>query len=236
MTIRVVVADDQPLILAGISSLLSAQPGIEVLAEASSAEEAVKAAATYLPDVVVLALPMPDQDDGTDLIGQIVDAGLRYSPHRTVRVLAMTSDHTVPFAQAVLRAGASGFLLKTRPPEVLVGAVRAVAVAGTWLDSAVAEDLLRELSSRPAMGESASVLARRLTAREREVLVLMSNGLGNAEIAARLFLSEATVRTHIGRILMKLDCRRRTQAVVVAFRSGLVQVAVDRDARIGAAA
>jgi len=235
MTIRVVVADDQPLIRAGISSLLRAQSGIEVLAEASSAEETVKAAATYLPDVVVLALPMPGRD-GTDLIGRIVDAGLRYSPHRLVRVLAMTTDHTVAFAQAVLRAGASGFLLKTRPSEVLVGAVRAVAVAGTWLDSAVAEDLLRELSSRPAMGESASALARRLTAREREVLVLMSNGLGNAEIAARLFLSEATVRTHIGRILMKLDCRRRTQAVVVAFRSGLVRVAVEREARFGAAA
>ncbi len=235
MTIRVIVADDQPLIRAGISSLLSAQTGIEVLAEASSAEETVKAAATYLPDVVVLALLLPEQEE-TDLIGQIVDAGLRYAPHRQVRVLAMTTDHTVPFAQAVLRAGASGFLLKTRPPEVLIGAVRAVAVAGTWLDSAVAEDLLRELSSRPAMGESASVLARRLTAREREVLVLMSNGLGNAEIAARLFLSEATVRTHIGRILMKLDCRRRTQAVVVAFRSGLVQVAVEKNARFGAAA
>lgn len=235
MTIRVVVADDQPLIRAGISSLLSAQTGIEVLAEASSAEETVKAAATYLPDVVVLALLLPEQEE-TDLIGQIVDAGLRYSPHRRVRVLAMTTDHTVPLAQAVLRAGASGFLLKTRPSEVLIGAVRAVAVAGTWLDSAVAEDLLRELSSRPAMGESASVLAGRLTAREREVLVLMSNGLGNAEIAARLFLSEATVRTHIGRILMKLDCRRRTQAVVVAFRSGLVQVAVEEKARFGAAA
>ena len=235
MTIRVVVADDQPLIRAGISSLLSAQSGIEVLAEASSAEETVKAAATHLPDVVVLAFPLPDAD-GTDLIGQVVDAGLRYSPHRRVRVLAMTTTHTVPFAQAALRAGASGFLLKTRPPEVLIGAVRAVAVAGTWLDSAVAEDLLRELSSRPSMGESASVLARRLTAREREVLVLMSNGLGNAEIAARLFLSEATVRTHIGRILMKLDCRRRTQAVVVAFRSGLVRVGVDEGARFGAAA
>jgi len=235
MNIRVVVADDQPLIRAGVSSLLSAQPGIEVLAEASSAEETVKAAATHLPDVVLLSLPMPDHEE-TDLIGQIVDEGLRYSPHGRVRVLAMTTDHTVPFAQAVLRAGASGFLLKTRPPEVLVGAVRAVAVAGTWLDSAVAEDLLRELSSRPAMGESASVLARRLTAREREVLVLMSNGLGNAEIAARLVLSEATVRTHIGRILMKLDCRRRTQAVVVAFRSGLVRVGVDEGARFGAAA
>jgi DNA-binding NarL/FixJ family response regulator len=123
MTIRVVVADDQPLIRAGISSLLSVQPGIEVLAEASSAEETVKAAVTHLPDVVVLAMPMPDRE-GTDLIGEIVDAGLRYSPHLRVRVLAMTTDHTVPFAQAVLRAGASGFLLKTRPPEVLVGAVR----------------------------------------------------------------------------------------------------------------
>jgi DNA-binding NarL/FixJ family response regulator len=115
-------------------------------------------------------------------------------------------------------------LLKARPPEALVGAVRAVALAGTWLDPAMVRDMLVELASQPITGETAWAVVRRLTAREREVLVLLAHGLGNTEIASRLFLSEATVRTHVGRILMKLDCRDRTKAVVVAYRSGLVRI------------
>jgi DNA-binding NarL/FixJ family response regulator len=223
MNIRVLVADDHPLVRAGISALLAAQPGIVVAAEVVAGEDIVKAAAVHLPDVVVMAVRMPDRD-GLDVIGKVVAEGGRYAPERPVRVLAMTDECRPRDAYAVLRAGATGMLLKARPPEALVGAVRAVALAGTWLDPAMVRDMLVELASQPITGETAWAVVRRLTAREREVLVLLAHGLGNTEIASRLFLSEATVRTHVGRILMKLDCRDRTKAVVVAYRSGLVRI------------
>jgi DNA-binding NarL/FixJ family response regulator len=232
MNSRVVVSDDQPLIRAGIGALLDVQPGIEVVATTGGGEDAVKAAATHQPDVVVLELDMPD-GDGIDTIDKIVTDGLRETPQRAVRVLATTTQLRPHDAYAALRAGAAGFLVKTRPPEVLVSAVRAVAVAGTWLDTAVANDLLLELSYRPATANTESALARRLTAREREVLVLLAQGLGNTEIAARLVLSEATIRTHVGRILMKLNCPNRTRAVVLAYRSGLVRLGVAEEAAAG---
>jgi DNA-binding NarL/FixJ family response regulator len=215
LTIRVVVADDQPLIRAGLGALLAAQPGIEVLAEAAGAEALRAAAATYLPDIVIMELLLPGCDDG-NLIGKLVADGCR--------VLAMTSDRNPRHAFAALRSGASGFLLKSSPPEALIVAVRAIAVAGTWLETTVVDAMLAELASGPATGENVAGHVRLLTAREREVLVLLANGMGNLEIAGRLYLSEATVRTHIGRILMKLHCRDRTRAVVVAYRSGLVRV------------
>jgi DNA-binding NarL/FixJ family response regulator len=229
MNIRVLVADDQPLIRAGLGALLAAQPGIEVVGTAGGGEEAVKAAATYLPDVVALELDMVDAD-GVEVIEKIVTDALGDTPERPLRVLAMAATHHGRQAYAALRAGAAGFLLKSRAPEVLVAAVRAVAVAGIWLDDSVAGDMLQDLSNRPAPGEIVSALSRRLTSREREVLVLLAHGLGNADIAAQLFLSEATVRTHVGRILMKLDCPNRTRAVVFAYRSGLVRLAVAEEA------
>jgi DNA-binding NarL/FixJ family response regulator len=224
MNIRVLVSDDQPLSRAGLGALLGAQPGIEVVDVVGGGAEAIKAAAVKMPDVVLLELAMEDAD-GADVIGQIVADGLADCPERPVRVLAMTAENRPHEAYAALRAGAAGFLLKSRAPEVLIGAVRAVAVAGIWLDASVAGDMLAELSNRPAAGHTASKLARRLTARELEVLVLLANGLGNSEIASQLFLSEATVRTHVGRVLMKLDCPNRTRAVVVAYRAGLVRFA-----------
>ena len=235
MNIRVVVADNQPLLRAGISALLGAEPDIEVVADASTGEEVVKVAAALLPDVVVMELLMAD-GDGLDVIGKVVSAGCKFSPARPVRVLAMATEHRPRLAYSALRAGAAGFLLKSRSPEVLVGAVRAVAAAGAWLDTTVMDDMLTELSHRPTTGEAVHGLVGRLTAREREVLVLLADGLGNVEISARLFLSEATVRTHIGRILMKLQCRDRTQAVVVAYRSGLVRVPVREQAHAGISA
>jgi DNA-binding NarL/FixJ family response regulator len=224
VNIRVLVSDDQPLVRAGLGALLAAQPGLEVVGTTGGGEEAVKAAATYLPDVVALDLAMTDAD-GVEVIEKIVTDALGETPERPVRVLAMAAEHRALRAYAALRAGAAGFLLKSRAPEVLIGAVRAVAVAGIWLDASVAGDMLAELSNRPAAGHTASKLARRLTARELEVLVLLANGLGNSEIASQLFLSEATVRTHVGRVLMKLDCPNRTRAVVVAYRAGLVRFA-----------
>jgi DNA-binding NarL/FixJ family response regulator len=226
MNIRVLVSDDHPLIRAGLGALLAAQPGIEVVGTVAGGEDAVKAAATKMPDVVLLELAMEDAD-GIGVIEQIVADGLAETPERPIRVIAMTADNNPHEAYAALRAGAAGFLLKNRSPEVLIGAVRAVAVSGVWLDDSVAGGILEELSSRPAAAETASKLARRLTARELEVLVLLAHGLGNSEIATRLFLSEATVRTHVGRVLMKLDCPNRTRAVVVAYRAGLVHFAED---------
>ncbi|MBM2621079.1 response regulator transcription factor [Actinoplanes sp. LDG1-06] len=209
-TIRVVVADDEPLIRAGLAALLSADTGIDVVAEARTGFDAVTAASVLEPDVLVLGLPSGDEPD------VIADAA------RSVRVLATTADYSAPRVWAALRAGAAGFLLKSRPPEVLQAAVRAVALAGVWLDDVFVTDMLGEMAGRAPDRATSSVLIRRLTPREREVLVLLANGLGNEEIAEHLFLSEGTVRTHIGHILMKLECRDRTRAVVTAYRTGLV--------------
>lgn len=223
VNIRVLVADEHPLIRAGLHALLTAQPGIEVVAEVADGADLVKTAAVHLPDVVVVEPDMPGID-GLGAIAQMVADGVRYTPGRPVRVLAVTDEWHPRRACAVLRAGAAGLLVKTRPPDVVVGAVRAVALTGTWLDPAVVGDLLTELASQPVTGEAASVGIQRLTGREREILVLLALGLGSTDIAARLFISQATFRTHVGRILMKLDCRDRTMAVVVAYRSGLVRV------------
>ncbi|MCO8271740.1 response regulator transcription factor [Actinoplanes sp. TRM 88003] len=212
--LRVVVACDHPLTRTGLVAFLASCPDIDVLAATGSGPEVVRAAAEALVlDVVLLEVPGAD-GTAIELIGRLGTGGW------PVRVLALAAGYTPQLAWAAVRAGAAGFLLLSRPPEVLLGAVRAVATAGVWLDDVVVRDLLLEPVSRTAD----TSLIRRLTVREREVLVLLAHGLGNAEIAERLWLSDGTVRTHIGRILMKLECRDRTRAVVVAYRSGLVRV------------
>ncbi|MFF5077426.1 LuxR C-terminal-related transcriptional regulator [Actinoplanes sp. NPDC000266] len=221
-TIRILIADDQPLVRAGIAALLAAQPGIVVAATAEAGPGAAEAAARHRPDVLLLDLP-PAADDKIDLIGRLVTDTACHRAGHPVRVLPMTADYSPERAWQAMRAGAAGFLLKSRPPETLIGAVRTVAEAGVWLDPVVLRDMLVELAWRPAGGRSPSRLVARLTAREREVLMLLAYGLGSVEIAERLFLSQGTVRTHIGRILMKLECPDRTRAVVVAYRSGLVR-------------
>jgi DNA-binding NarL/FixJ family response regulator len=221
--IRVLVAAERPLVRSGLRAMLAAQPDLAVVADVASGEEVVRAAAAHTPDVVLMQLDLAG-GDGLDIIGKIVaDAGRYGVPGRPVHVLAMAAEWSPRQAFAALRAGATGLLLNGRPTDVLLGAVRAVAVAGIWLDPAMARDVLIELTSQPVVGDTPSGVVRRLTAREREVLVLLAHGLGSADIADRLFLSAATVRTHVGRILMKLDCQDRTRAVVVAYRSGLVR-------------
>ena len=221
--IRVVVADDQPLIRRGISSVLAANPDIAVVGQAATADEAVKLAAVHRPDVVVLEVRMPGAD-GLGLIRAVVAGGRQFSPPRAVRVLAVTERHTVDLVAQALRAGASGFLLKETAADALAGAVRAVADAGTWLDPAVTGDLLRDLLSLPVTGQSTCALVSDLTAREREVLALLAHGLDNHGIAGRLVVSDATIRTHVGHILEKLGCHSRTGAVAMAYRSGLVRL------------
>jgi DNA-binding NarL/FixJ family response regulator len=223
MTIRVLVAEEHPLVRTGLRALLAAQPDIAVVADLAAGEDVVRATAAHVPDVVMMQMERSDYD-GIELIGKIAaDAGRYGAPERPVHVLAMADEWPPRQAYAALRAGATGLMLNGRPSDVLLGAVRAVALAGIWLDPAMARDVVVELTSQPLVGENPAGVVRRLTAREREVLVLLAHGLGSTDIATRLFLSQATVRTHVGRILMKLDCQDRTRAVVVAYRSGLVR-------------
>jgi DNA-binding NarL/FixJ family response regulator len=212
MTIRVLVADDQPLVSAGICALLDAEPDIEVVAQTVLAEVVV-AAGIHCPDVVVMDLP----PEGTEIIGKTVACG-------ALRVLVLTAQHTARLVCDALLAGASGYLLKATATDTLVGVVHAIASTGTWLDPAVVTDLLLELTRQPVSGGNSSAVVHRLTPREQEILVLMAHGLSNAEMANQLFISSLTVRTHVGRVLAKLGARNRAHAVTTAYRVGLVRV------------
>jgi DNA-binding NarL/FixJ family response regulator len=229
MTIRVLLADDQPLIRAGIAMLLSAEPDIETVAEVGDGDQAVAAAHRLRPDVVVMDVRMPGTD-GVAATRRITgDASRRITgdasgrdPGRPVQVLILTTYHIDDTVYAALRAGAAGFLLKDAAPTELTGAIRAVAAGGGWLHPAVARGLLAEFAARPQprLGNPAEL--HHLTPRERDILAHVAQGLSNGDIAARLIISEGTVKTHLGRVLMKLGLRDRSQAVVAAYESGLV--------------
>jgi DNA-binding NarL/FixJ family response regulator len=220
MKIRVLLADDQPLVRAGIAMLLSAETGIEVAAECSNGEEAVAQTRIHQPDVVLMDVRMPGVD-GVEATRVITSDGFAVLQDRPVKVLILTTYHVDDAVYGALRAGASGFLLKDAAPAELVMAVQAVAAGEAWLDPAVARRLLNDFGTRPQQRETPPDM-RALTEREREVLVLAAGGLSNTEIAGKLFIGEATVKTHLGRVLMKLGVRDRTQAVVAAYQSGLV--------------
>jgi DNA-binding NarL/FixJ family response regulator len=213
--IRVLLVDDQELMRMGFRMVLGAQSDIDVVGEAGDGRHAVELARELKPDVVLMDVRMPILD-GVEATKQIAEAGL-------AKVLVMTTFDLDEYALSALRNGASGFLLKDTQPAELVSSLRAVASG----DAVVAPSTTRRLLDR-FLGESggelrdASVLDA-LTEREREVLVLMAKGLSNTEIAGKLFLSEATVKTHVGRILAKLDVRDRVQAVVLAYETGLVR-------------
>jgi DNA-binding NarL/FixJ family response regulator len=217
--IRVVLVDDQALVRAGFRMMLDAQPDMVVTGEAADGLEAIELAARGEADVVVMDVRMP-RLDGVEAARQICAAGDR------PKVLMLTTFDLDEYAFAALKAGASGFLLKDVPPHELLFAIRSVHSG----DAVVAPSTTRRLISRfapllPAGSEQtgpAGALAE-LTEREREVLVHVAAGLSNAEIAARLFVSDATVKTHVGRILGKLGLRDRVQAVVLAYESGLVR-------------
>ena len=217
--IRVVLVDDQALVRAGFRMMLDAQPDMVVTGEAADGLEAIELAALGAADVLVMDVRMP-RLDGVAAARRICAAGDR------PKVLMLTTFDLDEYAFAALKAGASGFLLKDVPPHELLFAIRAVHSG----DAVVAPSTTRRLISRfapllPAGSEGAApagALAE-LTDREREVLVHVAAGLSNAEIAARLFVSDATVKTHVGRILAKLGLRDRVQAVVLAYESGLVR-------------
>jgi DNA-binding NarL/FixJ family response regulator len=213
--IRVVVVDDQELMRVGFRMVLGAQEDMEIVGEAGNGEQAVQLAEELRPDVVLMDVRMPVLD-GVEATRLITERGL-------AKVLVMTTFDLDEYALSALRNGASGFLLKDTPSVQLVAALRSVASG----DAVVSPSVTRRLLDRflgPAAGElrDASVLEV-LTDREREVLLLMAQGLSNTEIAGRLFLSEATVKTHVGRVLAKLALRDRVQAVVLAYETGLVR-------------
>jgi DNA-binding NarL/FixJ family response regulator len=208
--IRVVLVDDQELMRVGFRMVLGAQEDMEVVGEAGNGEEAVKLAEELSPDVVLMDVRMPVLD-GVEATKLITERGL-------AKVLVMTTFDLDEYALSALRNGASGFLLKDTP-----SALRSVASGDAVVSPSVTRRLLdRFLGAAGGQLRDASILDV-LTDREREVLLLMAQGLSNIEIARKLFLSEATVKTHVGRVLSKLDLRDRVQAVVLAYETGLVR-------------
>jgi DNA-binding NarL/FixJ family response regulator len=216
--IRVLIADDQALIRSGFRMILDAQPDIEVVGEAIDGRDAVELFRRLVPEVVVMDVRMPTMD-GIEATRRLTAAD------PPARVLILTTFDLDEYVFDALRAGASGFLLKDRPPEELVAAVRIIASGEALLAPSVTRRLIEEFAKRRGVPRPAVELDQ-LTSRERDVLVLMGQGLSNAEIAERLFVAETTVKTHVGHVLQKLHLRDRVQAVVVAYESGLVQPGV----------
>jgi DNA-binding NarL/FixJ family response regulator len=217
VTIRVVLVDDQPLLRQGFRMILEAEADIEVIAEAGDGAAAAELAGTYRPDVVLMDVRMPGVDgiEGTRRI--VAD-----TPE--VRVLVLTTFDLDAYVFGAIRAGASGFLLKDVRPAELVNAIRRVAGGDAVLSPQVTRHLLDELGPLlPDPAQSSDGRLQLLTDREREVLVAVSEGLSNQEIADRLYLSEATIKSHVSRVLSKLGLRDRVQAVIFAFEAGLVR-------------
>jgi DNA-binding NarL/FixJ family response regulator len=217
---RVVIADDQVLVRSGFTMILAAE-GIEVVGQAGTGEEAIAAVRSLRPDVVLMDIRMPGLD-GLEATRRILSGAPLTTAGNPVRVVMLTTFDLDHYVYAALSAGASGFLLKDVTPDHLVHAVRLVRAG----DALLAPTITRRLVERFARADPSRATAHRdlagLTPREREVLILLAGGLSNTELAATLSLSEATVKTHITRILTKLNLRDRVQAVVVAYETGLV--------------
>ena len=216
MTIRVVVADDQGMVRSGLSILLNAQPDMEVVGEAGNGQEAIARAGELRPDVILMDVRMPVIDglQATRSITALADPP---------KVLVLTTFDLDDYVYEALRAGASGFLLKDASAGELAQAVRLVAAGDALLAPGVTRRLIAEFARMGAPRSPGRQELDGLTERENEVLVLVARGLSNAEIAGRLVIAEQTVKTHVSRILMKLGLRDRTQAVVLAYETGLVQ-------------
>ncbi|MCB0982901.1 MAG: response regulator transcription factor [Ilumatobacteraceae bacterium] len=216
--IRVVVADDQALVRRGFASILDATDGITVVGEADHGAEAVAIAVRERPDVVLMDVRMPHMD-GLEATRRITsDPALG-----GVRILILTTFDLDEYVHEALCAGASGFLLKDTMPEELIHAVRVIAEGEALISPRITRRLIEEFSRLNGPRAVDEETIKQLTDREREVLELIARGLSNTEIAAELYVSQATVKTHIGRLLMKLDARDRAQLVVAAYEAGVVQ-------------
>lgn len=217
-SIRVLIVDDQAMVRQGFGALLAAQPDIVVVGDAPDGAEAPDAVRRLSPDVVLMDVRMP-KIDGLEATRRI----MRAPGDRHPRVIMLTTFDLDDYVYEALRAGASGFLLKDAPAADLVQAVRVVAAGDALLAPSITRTLIADFASRPAANRPRPGGLRVLTPRETEVLTLIARGMSNGEIADKLVLAEQTVKTHVGRILAKLDLRDRAQAVVLAYETGLVQ-------------
>jgi DNA-binding NarL/FixJ family response regulator len=215
MTIRVAIVDDQDLVRAGFRALISSSSMFEVVGEAADGEQAVELARSENPDVILMDIRMPEMD-GLEATRAITSSdGLE-----NVRIIILTTFDLDEYVHDALRAGASGFLLKDTSPGELLHAIEVVAAGDALLAPAITKRLIENFAGRPPVKEPPSLDA--LTEREREVLVLVGQGLSNQEIAAQLSISPATAKTHVSRILMKVGDRDRAQLVVTAYETGLI--------------
>ncbi|MBN9128348.1 MAG: response regulator transcription factor [Paenarthrobacter ureafaciens] len=226
--IRVALVDDQQLVRSGFSMLINSQPDLEVVAEAGNGIEAVQALNATAADVVLMDVRMPGMD-GIEATRKILEQAATQpegSQRAGVKIVVLTTFDLDEYALAAIRAGASGFLLKDAPPEELLEAIRTVYRGDAVIAPSTTRRLLDHVApllrmQTPEQSEHAAAVER-LTAREREVFTLIAQGKSNPEIAAELFLSEATVKTHVGHILAKLGARDRVQIVVIAYETGVV--------------
>jgi DNA-binding NarL/FixJ family response regulator len=216
VSVRVVIADDQGMVRSGFTTLLNSEPDIEVIGEAVNGAEAVSRAAALRPDVILMDVRMPVLDglQATRQINAMIDPP---------KVLVLTTFDLDDYVYQALRWGASGFLLKDASAEELANAVRVVAAGDALLAPGVTKRLIAEFARLGAPRGPSRRQLEDLTERETEVLALVARGMSNAEIAGRLVVAEQTIKTHVSRILMKLGLRDRTQAVVLAYETGLVQ-------------
>ena len=220
MTIKVLIADDQALVRTGFRKILESEPDLEVVGEAGDGGEAVEAALLLRPDVVLMDIRMP-RLDGLEATQRLAGK---------TRVLVLTTFDLNEYVYEALRAGASGFLLKDAPADQLVTAIRVVAAGEALLAPSITRRLIEEFARRPPSNARPAELEA-LSPRELDVLRLVARGLSNAEIASELYVGDATVKTHVSRILQKLALRDRVQAVVLAYESGLLQPGEPESAR-----
>jgi DNA-binding NarL/FixJ family response regulator len=217
MSIRLLIVDDQELVRTGFRLFLETQVDLEVVGEAADGAEAIERARELRPDVVLMDIRMPGMD-GVEATASLLAAGIEPRP----RVLVLTTFDLDEYVFGAIRAGAAGFLLKDAPRARLLEAIRVVHSGEALLSPSITRKLIEDFAARSEPPAPSTALLERLTPREREVLVQVAQGLSNAEIALRLVVSEATVKSHVGSILAKLDLRDRVQAVVFAYEQGIV--------------
>ena len=223
--IRVAVVDDQPLARAGITTVVNSQKDMSVVAEAGNGQEALDQIRSQRPNVVLMDIRMPgiNGSDGIATARTVIEEGLTAQNGQPIKVIILTTFDHDEYVYAALRGGVSGFLLKDADTTEIISAIRAVADGAAWLNPSVTARLLGEFASQSSQHMPIPAQMRELTDREREVLIFLAQGQTNAEVAGKLSINEATVRTYISHVITKLKVRDKAQAVVAAYRHGLVK-------------